>query len=340
MNIGIPGRTEHDFNNSVDEKNQTIVWYGKPNSHHGQPTFQKLLNGEITPYFFARWDSDNIYFKFLGIGKIVYWRDGTPTLDGKGLSAVTIELKLTYHSINEKIASIKPKPIPKLTAIKPKPDPKLKPKEQPKSAPPAKPKPKSGPDPKIKVIVNKSEKYNFLNFDQSSESFKKLISRGIESIDVPTIMKINGPESYETLIKEKRNNNISQSLKSKSILNLENKAISTHSKNTGIGFQQFLIQDKENPLLLTTIYAEDTELNNLTGLICDEDAYLLAQIGQTPNKNIYAQLQHQLMITDQKAINYLSYWKGQNCLEMKIDRDDEYIKKLFEIEIAFLKKLY
>ena len=95
-----------------------------------------------------------------------------------------------------------------------------------------------------------------------------------------------------------------------------------------------------NSLLLTSIYAEDTELNNLTGLICDEDAYLLAQIGQTPNKNIYAQLQHQLMITDQKAINYLSYWKGQDCLAMKIDRDDEYIKKLFETEIAFLKKLY
>jgi hypothetical protein len=333
MNIGVPGRTEHDFNNTVDEKNQTIVWYGKPNSHSEQPTFKKLLNGEITPYFFARWDSDNIYFKYLGIGKIVYWRDGTPTLDGKGNPAVTIELKLTYHSINEEIASIKPKPIPKPTPPA-KSEPKLKPKPIPKPTPPAK------PDPKPKVIVDKSEKYNFLNFDQSSENFKKLISRGIESMDVPTIMKINGPELYETLIKEKRNNNISQTLKSKSILNLEKEAISIHSKSNGVDLHQFLIQDKENPLLITSVYAEDNNLKNITGLICDEDAYLLAQIGMHPNDNIYAKLQHQLMITDQKTINYLSYWKGQTCLSMKIERDDEYINELFKTEIAFLKKLY
>ena len=46
MNIGVPGTTKHDFNNYYDETNQTIVWYGKPNSHSGQPTFQKLINGE------------------------------------------------------------------------------------------------------------------------------------------------------------------------------------------------------------------------------------------------------------------------------------------------------
>jgi len=342
MNIGVPGRTEHDFNNSVDEKNQTIVWYGKPNSHSRQPTFQKLFNGEITPYFFARWDSDNINFKFLGIGKIDYFRDGTPTVTGSGDSAVTIEIKLTYHSVNEKILLARPTPIPKLRLVSPTPPPPSKPTPPPpsKPTPPPPSKPTPPPPSKPKVIVDKSEKYNFLNFDQSSENFKKLISRGIESIDVPTIMKINGLELYETLIKEKRNNNISQTLKSKSILNLEKEAISIHSKSNGVDLQQFLIQDKENPLLITSVYAEDNKLKNITGLICDEDAYLLAQIGMHPTDNIYAKLQHQLMITDQKTINYLSYWKGQTCLSMKIERDDEYINELFKTEIAFLKKLY
>ena len=33
MNIGIPGKTGHDFDNYFDEEKNTIIWFGKPNSH-------------------------------------------------------------------------------------------------------------------------------------------------------------------------------------------------------------------------------------------------------------------------------------------------------------------
>ena len=39
MNIDIPGTTGHDFPNRYDPSNKTIVWYGKPDTHSGQPTF-------------------------------------------------------------------------------------------------------------------------------------------------------------------------------------------------------------------------------------------------------------------------------------------------------------
>ena len=42
MNIGIPGKTGHDFDNYFDEQNNTITWFGKPNAHSKQPTFKKL----------------------------------------------------------------------------------------------------------------------------------------------------------------------------------------------------------------------------------------------------------------------------------------------------------
>ena len=38
MNIGVPGKTDHDFDNYYDHSNKTIVWYGKPKSHSRQPT--------------------------------------------------------------------------------------------------------------------------------------------------------------------------------------------------------------------------------------------------------------------------------------------------------------
>ena len=54
MNIGVPGRTGHNFDNHFDENTGTVVWFGKPNSRSAQPLFQKLLSGDLRPLFFAR----------------------------------------------------------------------------------------------------------------------------------------------------------------------------------------------------------------------------------------------------------------------------------------------
>ena len=69
MNIGVAGRTGHDFENYYDEKSNKLIWFSKPNKHSSNPTFQKLLSGDLTPYFFARWNQKPP-FTFLGSGSI------------------------------------------------------------------------------------------------------------------------------------------------------------------------------------------------------------------------------------------------------------------------------
>ncbi len=101
MNIGVPGTTEHDFDNHYDHSKGVIVWYGKPRSHSQQPTFQKLLSGEMMPHFFARWDNKDPQFTYLGIGKVVSFKDGVPCLDGNKKEVETIELKLTVEDSGE-----------------------------------------------------------------------------------------------------------------------------------------------------------------------------------------------------------------------------------------------
>ena len=108
MNIGVSGTTGHDFDNYYDDTNKTIVWYGKPRSRASQPTFQKLINGEYTPYFFARWDNKDPNFTYLGIGKIVSYQDGIPTKDGNNNTVDTIEVKLTVEDSEFIIPSINP----------------------------------------------------------------------------------------------------------------------------------------------------------------------------------------------------------------------------------------
>ena len=96
MNIGIPGRTGHDFDNFFDETSNTITWYGKPNAHSKQPTFKKLLNQEITPHFFARWNAKKPEFIYLGVGSIVNFIDGVKTKEGN-----TIKVTLTLDDVKD-----------------------------------------------------------------------------------------------------------------------------------------------------------------------------------------------------------------------------------------------
>ena len=88
MNIGVPGRTGHDFDNKFDPESNTIVWYGKPNTHSGQKTFQKIFSKELIPHFFARWDTKNVKFLYLGTGSVVYFQDGVQTNQGSAIRCI------------------------------------------------------------------------------------------------------------------------------------------------------------------------------------------------------------------------------------------------------------
>jgi hypothetical protein len=62
--------------------------------------FTKLLMGEITPHFFARWDTTDP-FSYLGIGKVVSYSDGHPTVTSEGKPAENIEVILTCKDAEE-----------------------------------------------------------------------------------------------------------------------------------------------------------------------------------------------------------------------------------------------
>lgn len=98
MNIGITGKTGHDFKNSYDKNTGTIKWFGKPRSHSKQPTFVKLFSGELTPHFFARWDPKKVKFRYLGSGSIIDYKDGMETSHGVAIM-LNIKTFKTDHTI-------------------------------------------------------------------------------------------------------------------------------------------------------------------------------------------------------------------------------------------------
>lgn len=99
INIGAAGRTGHDFDNNYDAESELVTWFGKPNSHSGQPTFQKLLHGKLFPHFFARWDSKNTKFTYLGVGKILSYENNFPIENNR----TTIKLQVALSSAEDTI---------------------------------------------------------------------------------------------------------------------------------------------------------------------------------------------------------------------------------------------
>lgn len=81
-NIGVPGRTGHDFPNAYDADTQTMKWYGKPKAHSAQPTLHSLLTGERKAQVFARWNSSRPKFFYLGEPDVLSYEDNVMLGDG------------------------------------------------------------------------------------------------------------------------------------------------------------------------------------------------------------------------------------------------------------------
>lgn len=93
MNVGIPGNTGHDFENNYESDTGHVTWYGKPNSHSGQTTFKKIIDGEMTPVVFARWVPKD-KFTYLGEGQFLSFRDGQKGKRPDGAEVETIKVVL------------------------------------------------------------------------------------------------------------------------------------------------------------------------------------------------------------------------------------------------------
>ena len=70
------------------------MWYGKKETHSGQPLMKSIIGGFTNIYCFARWE-DSPEFTFLGIGKVVNYRDNfTDVYDQDGTQTFCLEFEL------------------------------------------------------------------------------------------------------------------------------------------------------------------------------------------------------------------------------------------------------
>ena len=92
LNIGVPGKTGHDFDNRFDRASRELTWFSKPNKKSTSPLFQRILKGHLSLLFFIRTDTKN-KFEFLGGGQVTKHMDNVRTKHG-------LALRLTVQLIN------------------------------------------------------------------------------------------------------------------------------------------------------------------------------------------------------------------------------------------------
>lgn len=64
-NVGVPGRTGHDYGNQWDGPN--LIWYGKTNSRRGQPQIDRIISNTVPVHVFWR-GADRSPFTYAGMG--------------------------------------------------------------------------------------------------------------------------------------------------------------------------------------------------------------------------------------------------------------------------------
>ena len=99
INAGYVGQANKIFPNKYDENSKILNWFGKKKTHSNQPEMIKMINGEVDIYCFMRWE-DKVPFKFLGIGKVIDFKDGAEVFDQTGKKTFCLEFKLSLDDKN------------------------------------------------------------------------------------------------------------------------------------------------------------------------------------------------------------------------------------------------
>lgn len=181
--------------------------------------------------------------------------------------------------------------------------------------------------------------YNEIELEQSSPEWYEWRNGGIGASDAPAIMGENRFKSANQLLNEKRNKvRFEPNVKMLMGTIMEPEARQEYIEQYGIHVEPLCVQAKSHSWLRASLDGISLERNKLVEIKCGESAYKKAQSGYVP-KYYYGQLQHQIMITGLTRIDYWCYLTGSPGLCIPVERDEEYIIRLFEEERRFFEKL-
>ncbi|MBU2514173.1 YqaJ viral recombinase family protein [bacterium] len=182
-------------------------------------------------------------------------------------------------------------------------------------------------------------KFNELDLVQNSPEWETWRNQGIGASDAPTIMRENKFKSPGQLLHEKKNSirprkNIKMITGSK----LEGRARLSYIRQFSVQVSPLCVESIDYPWLRASLDGISEDRSHLVEIKCGESAYNQARRRIVP-KYYYGQLQHQLMLTGLNTIQYWCFWTTGPGIRIPVQRNDQYIKRLFAEEEKFFNLL-
>lgn len=178
-----------------------------------------------------------------------------------------------------------------------------------------------------------------LNLEQGTEAWLNWRHSGIGASEASIVMNDNKFQSPSELLYQKRNK-INTEPNEKMLLgtSLEPEARDLYIEETDMLVEPLCLQSKKYSWLIASMDGITYDYNHIVEIKCGQSAYWQANKGKVPSY-YYGQLQHQLMITGLKSVDYWCYWPGYKGILQVVNRDESYIKRLLQAEIEFMDKL-
>jgi len=198
------------------------------------------------------------------------------------------------------------------------------------------------PDVKLnetKIKIEKIANFEVIDTQQLMDKVRALRHSGIGVSDAPTVMEVDDLRSPETLMDLKKNKVIIKpTQKMLKDIAIEPEARLAYIEETGIDVEPLWLKHKEFPWLFARLCGISDDYNHIVEIKCGATAYLQARNNKiTDYCNV--QLQHMMMVTGLDKIDYWCFWQGKKGILQVVKRDDEFIDKLFQAELEFIKDL-
>ncbi len=179
-----------------------------------------------------------------------------------------------------------------------------------------------------------------VDLNQNTTEWEAFRRNKIGASDVPVIMGVS-PWSSPIQLWEQKLGIVPPKIKTFRMQrgsDLESTALRCFNEKHGLSLQPQVIICRSYPWAMSSLDGIDVEMKTILEIKCPGEVdHKQACYGQVPDKYI-PQLMHQMFCAEVEFAYYYSF-DGENGVTLKVERDDEYIKKMIEKELEFYKCL-
>jgi putative phage-type endonuclease len=182
--------------------------------------------------------------------------------------------------------------------------------------------------------------YKVIEIAQGTPAWHDWRNQGIGASDAPSVMGENPWKSRNRLLNEKLNGSISGSNQAMARgTELEPEARSCYERATGIRVRPACLQSLQFDWFRASVDGLAYDNNSVVEIKCGNSVYRHAACEHQVPRYYYGQLQHILAVTGLSRIDFWCYLPGHPEVRLRIDRDDSYIDKLVDAEMAFWQEI-